>query len=424
GPGGIRYWYHVTAENLAVFNNRGVKLRPDTIYDSHGALAGSAFVVDDTVNIAYSGSHMTEAGRVIPNQLQAALNEHFRVRKDPAPIVTGPPEGFTDNFRHPKIWEEDDGVFYMLAGAQTQTDYGRAVVYAAGVSRSFKYQGELRTDLGQFGFMWEHPDFFTIDGSDVFAFSPHGLDKYRYSYWNARQSGYITGRLYRGTLVMDHGEFHEFDHGFDFYAPKTAIGENGETILIASMSIEESDYPTENQGWSGCMTVPRVMTLAQGRIRQNPVADLEKLRYDGISAEGYFNHFPRKMKDFYGDCYELIIDINENNASEIYIKLRMSRQEETLLIYNTESRLFTLDVEFSGKLPGNVDGTKRSVELEEDLRQLRIYMDKSSIEIFINEGEAVMSSRIFPDKRAHGVEMSTEIGDCYVSMTQYKMKSS
>ena len=423
GHDGIRYWYHVTGENLAVFNNRGVKLRPDTIYDSHGALAGSAFVVDDTVNIAYSGSHMTEAGRVIPNQLQAALNEHFRVRKDPAPIVTGPPEGFTDNFRHPKIWEEDDGVFYMLAGAQTQTDYGRAVVYAAGVSGSFKYQGELRTDLDQFGFMWEHPDFFTIDGSDVFAFSPHGLDKYRYSYWNARQSGYVTGRLYRGTLVMNHGEFHEFDHGFDFYAPKTAIGENGETILIASMSIEETDYPTENHGWSGCMTVPRVLNLTQGRIRQHPVPELENLRYDGISAEGYFNHFPRKMKDFYGDCYELIIDINENNASEIYINLRMSRREETLLIYNTESRLFTLDVEFSGELPGNVDGTKRSVELEEDLRQLRIYMDKSSIEIFINEGEAVMSSRIFPGKRAQGVEMSTEIGDCYVSMTQYKLKS-
>lgn len=422
GHGGIGYWYHVTGEDLAAFKNRGVKLRPDTIYDSHGALAGSAFAVDDTVNIAYTGAHMTESGRVIPNQLQAALNEHFRVRKEPVPIVKGPPEGFTDNFRHPKIWEED-GVFYMLAGAQTHSDYGRAVVYSTGDSGSFKYSGELRTDLDQFGFMWEHPDFFTIDGRDVFAFSPHGLDKYRYSYWNARQSGYVTGRLYRGTLVMDHGEFHEFDHGFDFYAPKTAIGENGERILIASMGIEETDYPTEDQGWSGCMTVPRVLTLARGRIRQNPVADLEKLRYDGISAEGYFNHFPRKMKDFYGDCYELIIDINENNASEIFINLRMNRREETLLIYNTESRLFTLDIEFSGKLPGNVDGTKRSVELEEDLRQLRIYMDKSSIEIFINEGEAVMSSRIFPGKRAQGVEMSTEIGDCYVSMTQYRLKS-
>lgn len=423
GHRGIRYWYHVMGEGLASFNNRGVKLHPDTIYDSHGALAGSAFVVDGTVNIAYTGAHMTEAGRIIPNQLRAVLNEHFRVRREPIPIEKGPPEGFTDNFGHPKIWEED-GVFYMLAGAQTRSDYGRAVVYSAGDPGSFKYRGELRTDLDQFGFMWAHTDFFTIEGKDVFAFCPHGVDKYRYSYWNARQSGYVIGRLYRGTLVMDHGEFHEFDHGFDFYAPKTTAGENGERILIASMGIEDTDYPTEDRGWGGCMTIPRVLTLGGERIRQNPVPALEALRYDRISAEGYFNHFPRKMKDFYGDCYELIIDINENNASEIYIKLRMSRQEETLLIYNTESRLFTLDVEFSGKLPGNVDGTKRSVELEEDLRQLRIYMDKSSIEIFINEGEAVMSSRIFPDKRAHGVEMSTEIGDCYVSMTQYKMKSS
>src|SRR5699024_6701897 len=130
------------------------------------------------------------------------------------------------------------------------------------------------------------------------------------------------------------------------------------------------------------------------------------------------------MKDFYGDCYELIIDINENNASEICIKLRLSRQEETLLIYNTENRLFTLDVEFSAKLPANVLRTKRSVELEEEPRAMRMNWVTARSEVCSKAGEAVMSSRIFPDKRAHGVEMSTEIGDCYVSMTQYKMKSS
>src|SRR5699024_11354331 len=70
-------------EGLASFNNCGVKLHPDTIYDSHGALAGSAFVVDGTVNIAYTGAHMTESGRIIPNQLRAVLNEHFRVRREP-----------------------------------------------------------------------------------------------------------------------------------------------------------------------------------------------------------------------------------------------------------------------------------------------------------------------------------------------------
>lgn len=422
GRHGIKYWYHVTSPNLTTFSNRGVKIRPDTIYDSHGALAGSAFVIEDEIHIIYTGIHMTENDRTIPNHLHAKLNEHFKVRKESAPLFKGAPEGITDSFRNPKVWEED-GVFYMMIGAGTESEYGRVVVYSTETSNTFEFRGEVGTELDQFGIMWENPDFFTIDDRDVLAFCPQGLDKYRWSYWNASQSGYITGRFYRGTLVMDHGEFHEFDHGFDFYAPQTVRGEKGERIMIGCMGIEESDYPTEKYQWANCLTVPRVLTLNQDKIRQNPVPALETLRYDEITAEGYFNYFPRKMKDFYGDCYELIVDINENNASEIYINLRMSRREETALIYNTEKRLFTLDLGFSGMLPDNVDGTTRSVELEEELKQLRIYMDTSSIEIFINEGEAVMSSRIFPEERAVGVEMSTEIGDCYVCLTQYKLKS-
>lgn len=419
---GVKYWYHVVSPDLAVFNNQGVKIRPDAIYDSHGALAGSAFVDETGIHIFYTGSHMTDNGRTIHSQLHAVLNDRFKVRKETVPLLKGSPQGFTDSFRNPKVWEED-GVLYMMIGARTDSEYGRAVIYSTESSDEFKFRGEVRTELEQFGFMWENPDFFTIDDKDVLAFCPKGLDKYRYSYWNAYQSGYVVGRLYRGTIVMDHGEFHEFDHGFDFYAPQTVRGKNGERILIACMGIEESDYPTDKYKWANCLTIPRVLTLEKNKIRQNPVPSLETLRYDEITAEGYFNHFPRKMKDFYGDCYELIVDINENNASEIYINLRVSRQEETTLIYNTEKRLFTLDVGFSGELPDNVDGTTRSVELDEDLKQLRIYMDTSSIEIFINEGEAVMSSRIFPAEKSVGVEMSTEIGDCYVCLTQYKLKS-
>lgn len=418
---GFEYWYHVTSEELANFSNQGVKIRPDTIYDSNGALAGSAFVIGDDIQIYYTGSHKTERGRSIHNQMHAVLNARLKVRKDAAPLIEGTPEGYTDNFKNPKVWQEDD-VYYMIIGAQNHSEYGRALLYSTEESGVFKLRGEVRTGLEQFGFMWENPDFFTLGDKDVLAFCPKGLDKYKNSYWNAFQSGYVVGRLYRGTLVLEHGEFYEFDHGFDFYAPQTALGKDGERILIGWMGIEESNYPTEKYEWAGCLTIPRVISLENDRIRQMPVPALENLRYDEITAEGYFSHYPRKMKDFYGDCYELIVDINENNASEIYINLRMSRKEETALIYNTEKRLFTLDLGFSGVLTDNVDGTTRSVELEEDLKQLRVYMDNSSIEIFINNGEAVMSSRIFPDEKSVGVEMSTEIGECYVCLTQYKLK--
>ncbi|WP_020006109.1 glycoside hydrolase family 32 protein [Salinicoccus albus] len=419
---GIEYWYHVTSEDLAVFTNRGVKIRPDSIYDSHGASSGSAFVIDEQVHIFYTGRRILGKGAAVPYQMHAVMDDRLKVRKDVFPLIDSVPEGFTESFKDPAIWEEAD-VFYMILGAQTITDYGRAAVYSTEASSAFEYRGMIRTDLEAFGFLWESPDFFTIDGVDVLAFCPHGIDRYQYSYWNAYQSGYIMGRLYRGTLVMDHGEFHEFDHGFDFYAPRTTVGKNGEQVLIGMMGIAGTAYPTDTYHWANCMTLPRVVTLGNGRLRQNPISALEKLRHNEISAVGYITHHPRKMKDFYGESYELLVDIKENNATEIYINLRTSRKEATSLIYNTEKRLLTLDIGFSGEQPLNVDGTKRSVVLEEDLNDLRVFVDVSSIEIFVNQGEAVMSSRIFPSDRATGVELSTEIGDCFLSLTKYDLTS-
>lgn len=60
--------------------------------------------------------------------------------------------------------------------------------------------------------------------------------------------------------------------------------------------------------------------------------------------------------------------------------------------------------------------------LDSPLNKLQIFMDVSSLEIFINDGEAVMSARIFPEEDARGVELSTETGQCYVNLVRYDLK--
>ena len=193
--------------------------------------------------------------------------------------------------------------------------------------------------------------------------------------------------------------------------------------MIASMSAHESEYPTEKDGFKNALTIPRVLTIKEDRVIQTPHPNLKKLRGEKITALGYFDQYPKKIQDFYGSQYELCIELKELTTNEISFVLRKSRREETVIKYNVENQTVILDRTFSGEPINEVDGTTRMVELLRPLENLTIFMDRTSIEVFLNDGEHTMTARIFPSEEAVGVELMTENGDCLVEMTYYKLSS-
>src|SRR5699024_12394190 len=124
------------------------------------------------------------------------------------------------------------------------------------------------------------------------------------------------------------------------------------------MAAEESAYPSALDQTVNAMTIPRILTIDGDRIRQLPHPNLEKMRGEAITAEGYFREYPTKLTAFYGEVYELIIDILENNASILHIYMRKNTRHETKLVYDSEQRILTLDRTFSGEEIQNVDGLK------------------------------------------------------------------
>ncbi|WP_342387651.1 glycoside hydrolase family 32 protein [Salinicoccus bachuensis] len=407
-----RCLYHVTTNDLVSFENRGiVKMLSD------GAYSGSAFVMEGNIHLYHTEVRSNTAFQQYTTFKMEAGGLH---PDRTVPVIKGAPPGYRWLMKDPKVWHGNGG-YIMMLGAATSEDYGRVLVFAGDTPADFQYRGELETHLDQFGFMWESPDHFELDGHHVFMFCPQGLDRYRNSYWNIYQSGYTIGEMDYDSLTMNHGPFHELDHGFDFYAPQTTLNGNGERLMIGWMGMKETGYPTDDS-WSHCLTLPRELSVEQGQLRQKPAAGLRKLREAEMTAEGYFDHRPKKMRDFYGDSYELVMEMLENDATRIHIDLRVSRREQTSLIYNSATRTLILDTAFSGEMPENVDGTDRKVALDAPLSKLQIFVDVSSIEVFANDGEAVMTARIFPSRKATGMEVSTEIGSCHVRMTRYSLK--
>ncbi|CAM4288677.1 GH32 C-terminal domain-containing protein [Lacicoccus alkaliphilus] len=417
--GDEQYWYHVTSDDFADFNNAGVKMKPDALFDSEGLSAGSVLQINGTNHIFYMGRSRAR-GRYRYKLLAADMDGDDKLNKHTVPLI----EGFEDLYKQSKdsAMVRIRDKYYLLIGAESKDGRGRLAVYGADELSTFEHLGDLQTDFDEFGWLWEYPDHFTVDGRDVLVFCPQGIDRYGDLFRNNFQAGYLTGLLDFENAGMTHGKFREFDHGFDFYAPQTFTDKAQRQVIIGTLGMPTTSYPEEKFHVRHCLSLPRVLTFTDDKLNQTPHPALENLRYNEMTALGYFKHYNKRMRDFYGDAYELIVEFKEYEASEIYLHLRVGKRDETRLIYNTEAQLFTLDTSFSGEQPEGVEDFDRSVRLEEPLYKLQIFMDISSLEIFINDGAAVMSARIFPEKDAVGVEFSTQTGQCFVNLTRYDLK--
>lgn len=417
----VTYLYHVTSEDLVEFQNEGIKVRPDNLYDSHNIYGGSLTVIDDVLMLFYTGEQ-EKNGKHHTYQLAGVMDTDFKIKKLPAPVVRDIHAKYNKYFRNPYVYMRNNEV-NMILGTMSDREFGRAVMYRGKNLESLTFLGEINTGYDMFGYFFESPELFTLDDAEVFIINPRGLDKFKNNFWNIYQSGYMVNDFEYSSLFVDHDDFHEFDYGFDFYRPVTTLDKDNNRVLIASMAAHESEYPTEKNGFKNALTLPRILNVVDDRVIQTPHPNLQKLRGEEITALGYFDQHPKRITDFYGEQYELNIEIKEHTAEEISFVLRKSRREETLIQYNAKEQIVILDRTFSGESINEVDGTTRTVELLRPLQNLKIFMDKTSIEIFLNNGEHTMTARIFPSEDATGMEFMTEYGNCLVEMTYYKLKN-
>ncbi|SUO93276.1 sucrose-6-phosphate hydrolase [Suttonella ornithocola] len=387
---GLKYWRALESRNLVQFQDRGIAISPDSEYDSHGAYSGSAIAQEDgSLLIAYTGNHRTENWQRIPYQLTGRYDPKTgNFSRHLPPFMAGPPVGYTEHVRDPKIWQEN-GKLYTVLGAQRENRSGCALITENG-----GLLGELNTALTDFGYMWECPDFFTLNSKKVLIFSPQGLPALpdgRQA--NLYQSGYLIGDYDRKTRTLTHQNFAELDAGFDFYAPQTCAGKDGQRLLIAWLGMPDTAYPTDDNGWQGCLSLPRVLSIENGTLRQRPLPALEKLRSEKIEN-------PTNLA-----AGELLLE--NPTAAPFSLALFAGSDCQTLLTF--DGAALTLDRSKSGRLPEillkKIPTGKNSHirRLSARITQLQIYLDSSSLEIFINNGEAVMSARIFPPKNAYGI---------------------
>lgn len=266
--GGVKCWGHVTSTDLLHWRQEPVMLYPDQPYDCHGVYSGSALWEDGTLWLFFTGNVKREgrydyvtAGR--ENNLCLATSRDGRTAETNECLLynAGYPAGLSCHVRDPKVWAQD-GRYYMALGARTLGDRGEVLIFESADKRHWRAINTLTTDA-PFGYMWECPDLFALDGQWYLLVSPQGIEcQNRYG------CGYFP--LYgdfRGKYTL--GAFHPLDGGFDYYAPQSFL-DGDRRLQFGWMGMPDAPYtnPTTACGWQHCLTVPRVLTRgADGRLR-------------------------------------------------------------------------------------------------------------------------------------------------------------
>jgi beta-fructofuranosidase len=396
---GSKFWGHYSSKDLVNWTHEEVALIPDTYYEKNGCYSGSAVEDNGIMKLIYTGNVKHDNGTRDTYQCLAESTDGFHIKKSGI-IMKNQPKGYTKHFRDPKIWKKDD-TWYMIIGTQTIEEKGCALLFESSDLNTWKFKSEVAgselNGLGEFGYMWECPDLFELNNKDILIASPQGLEAKGDLYNNIYQSGYFIGKLDYKTGKLNHGEFIELDRGFDFYAPQTTLDEKGRRLLVAWMGIpEEEEHPTVKNGWIHCMTMPRELKLIDNKLYQLPVEEIKTLRkneinYNNLSIENE----TISIENIKGEIIELELEFDVIKSEKFGINFRVSEKnnQKTILLWDNLEKKLILDRSLAGKGYKGV----RKVKLD-NLTSLRLFIDQSSVEIFVNNGEEVFSARIYPDK--------------------------
>lgn len=406
------HWGHAVSNDLVNWRYLPVALAPDEEYDCDGCWSGSAIVRGDRLYLFYTG-HSEKTGSRVQTQCLAWSDDGITFQKyDKNPIIGEellPPNTNIADFRDPYVWEKD-GYYYLLVGSM-EPGIPKALTYRSADLFSWTYLGDLLRLSGT-GYCWECPNLINLNETDVFLCSPVDYPHERYEFWNYNATTYATGKVNYETGQMKAGPFHEVDWGTDLYAAQAISMPDGTGVMTAWMNMWGRSFPTAEMGdgWTGSMILPREIDLSDdGILIQRPVR--------GISA--YYCNAVQIDEDLIGEkCYteirgrvlHLSLTVEMREASRFEIQVFAEGTVHTDICYDRRQGTISMSREncqYAIKAdPRDASrGELRVAEyaIENDLLQMEIFLDKSSVELFLGDGELTMTMLSFNDETADNI---------------------
>ena len=391
------HWGHAISDDLLTWEYLPIALAPSEPYDNHekgGCFSGSAIEADGRLYLFYTGT-AKDGEDFVQTQCMAFSDDgiHF-TKHEKNPIVTAPAGYEKVNFRDPKVWKHDD-IYYMICAGQ-KDELAHALLYKSENLTEWEYFNVMAESRGEFGYMWECPDFYQLGDKHVLTFSPMGLKE--------RTAVYLVGDMDYKTGKFDYHTIGEIDWGLDFYAPQSFLDDKNRRIMVGWANAWDwmpwwKDWgPTYKENWCGSFNIAREVNIDKNNILHFvPIKEIEKLRIDEHKLEKrILTKGKTKLISGDGISYEMKVEINlqKTTAQNFTFLLRCSDEYQTVVDINLKDSTIQID-------RNNADGwstgiSRSSLKLKnKKILDIHILSDQSSLEIFTNNHQIVHSCNIF-----------------------------
>ncbi len=391
-PGNIG-WGHAVSPDLITWTEL-----PMAIPFENGIMAFSGSVLVDKQNASGYGLNALIALFTAHHTIKPLQTQHLAYSTDLGRTWTqyaGNPVldiGKAD-FRDPKVfWHEPTQRFIMLV---VLPDEHKVLFYNSSDLKNWEYKSEFGP-AGAVGGIWEVPDLFALplEGTqhwvlkvDIGAGGQHG----------GSAGQYFIGQFDGTQFVADSIKTKWLDYGKDFYAALSFANLEPRTVWLAWMNNWEYAALTPTSPWRGAMSIPRELSLKRTShgidLVQQPIPELEKLRTDCFQAQNFRLANETRALPIGGRCLEIQAEFSLETAQEFGFVLG---QDLKIAYDSTSQEVFVLRNQTEQTdFHANFSGRHHAKLVEQGTLKLHIFIDRCSLEVFVQDGEIVLTDLVF-----------------------------
>lgn len=413
---GPMHWGHAKSSDGIKWEHLDVALAPDKQYDQGGCFSGSAIEKDGKLFLMYTGHLPNETDENLTRQNQniAISEDGVSFKKyENNPVLTEDdiPEGSSIvDFRDPKIFEKDN-VYYCVIGSKTVNNEGQVLLYRSEDLLKWDYVSVFLPYNKYLGTMVECPDFVQIGNKEYFVLSAMNYKDEKTGKVYNHISWLIEGEVDWNSFVFEMKNIKEMDRGLDFYAPQTVASEDG-PVAIAWMQGWGRDFPSDEggHGWAGQMTLPRKLTLEGDRLKQKVLSGIELYKYNMTSEENI--SIDKKYALSKKAVQHISLKANSEDLNDFNITFSNKKNENVELLYNHAERSFRFSrsntkIKIKNEQAAEVLVSSKTDPYSGDILNLEIFLDKASIEIFVND-EITLSNTYYMEDEISEISLENE----------------